>query len=230
MDTTELALIVAAITGGSAVVQGIVQGALTARSARVAARQQAVRANIELLQRLQVQLAELGQAANVYMIGVVFEADFFTAEGWNSKRRQPAERLQEAHGNTYASIHALPVKSPARGAALDATNLIETIMIHGDPKDLNSEWKQGNRKIATALEAVGLALREQYKELQEVTHGPATRSARWALNRLQNLFRPNTGEEVKNSIEVSPETFQVTGSESFMLPTPDTNARTEYHD
>ncbi len=97
MDTTQVALVVAGITAGTGFVQATIQSWISSRATRVAARQDAVKADLVLLQGLHEQLADMGQAANEYILEM-HNDEFFTNERWADLRQPVVRQLTNMHG------------------------------------------------------------------------------------------------------------------------------------
>lgn len=174
-----VALVVALVTGGAGVVQGVVQGTLTGRSASVGARQEAARAAIEMCDRLMLNLAAVGQAANEY--GLRLADDSFLSESdWD--RREPfIHKLLTAHGLTKGAVASLPPQSPARPPVEKAMDVCAGLPGIGSRQDVIRRWKEGSDAIPAAFEAVGRERARQYA-LLEVAARPW-----WARKRVRGV-------------------------------------------
>jgi hypothetical protein len=168
-------LIVAAITGGAGIVQGLVQGALTSRSASVSARQEAARAAIELCDRLSEHVADAGQAANEY--GLELTEKFL--KDW-AAREPLVRRIHVADARVFAAVAALPADSAARVPVEAGMKVIMNLVSLGDASDLNAAWVRDRHLIARALEAIGRERAFQYRRLEAAARMPW---ARWAVGR-----------------------------------------------
>jgi hypothetical protein len=162
---TALALIVAAVTGGAGIVQGLVQGILTSRSASVGARQEAARAGIDLCDRLMSSLAAMGQAANEYSLRVD-DAGFL--DDWDA-REGFVHKILTTHGQTLGAATSLPADSSARGPVDRAMKVCTQLPEAADPSEILRRWKADNKAIPAAFEAVGRERARQFAMLEAAT-------------------------------------------------------------
>lgn len=190
VDNVQLGLTVVSITVLGGITQATVQAVLAGRATRVAARQQAVQAEIALLLKLQEHLADMGQACNDYGLEL-FEEEFFTRKGWSEKRRPLLQRLTTCQARVMSTAHALPSKHPARDAALTAGDVAMDLARQdepeGEPKKINEDWTRDSPKIRTAIEVTGAAVRSEHLRLQDVTRNGVTHTVRRGVRALGRL-------------------------------------------
>jgi Flp pilus assembly pilin Flp len=186
----ELALIVAAIAAGSGIVQGVVQGILSTRGAKVAASQQAIKAQVDLLAEVRDRLAVAARSVNQCMPELVFDPTFLDRDGWD-KRGPMLDRLLTAHGQALDAAQGLPADSPARQVVLDSLDLVIAMGAHKDPQLLNGKWKAENRILRDAFDKLGTETQRRYAELETSARGP--RAVERARRRIGGaVHRPGT--------------------------------------
>jgi F0F1-type ATP synthase membrane subunit c/vacuolar-type H+-ATPase subunit K len=186
MDAAQVALIVAGITAGAGIVQGTVQGWIISRATRVAARQEAIKVDIALLERLGEQLAAMGQAANDYALAIA-DKGFYTDEKWAELRQPLLRELTATNGAVYYSAYAIGDDSGARKASLEAASIVMDLGLLATREQpvgsIIQSWSNDSPKIKEAIEVVGRERRGKHQGLETVTRNGASRAIRWLLHR-----------------------------------------------
>lgn len=95
------------------------------------------RADIALLLKLHEQLVDMGQACNDYSMEI-FARSFYSEQGWAELRRPLLQRLTTCQGRVVSTAHALPMTSPAREAAITASDIAMKLALQdtvdGEPR------------------------------------------------------------------------------------------------
>lgn len=170
----DVAIAVALIAGAFTLINGII----TARGSRIAARQKAIDADLERLNTLQQALFNLGEACNDYVAEAASEQ--FWSQDWEVQRG-PRMALSRAHGEVQhelARVGGRPHVEQAVQKSLDASNRIAGLSPdRGQRKTIMTRWNNLDREwVLHAIETVGREIQTQHRELVLVT--------RWWLGRL----------------------------------------------